>query len=110
MKSMTQSQVALVNARQELKNTLERAKELRVKVANLRLDAAAERAYQKSTRQMLRAQKRLERIAKVEARLAEMRLKASAPKQIRKNYRKPSDVTVYSPEQIAALNAANGVA
>ena len=110
MKSMTQTQVALVNARQELKNTLERVKELRMKVANLRFDAACERAYQKSTRQMLQAQKRLERIAKIEARLEAMRLKASAPKQIRKNYRKPSDVTVYSPEQIAALNAANGVA
>jgi ribosomal protein S15P/S13E len=110
MKSMTQSQVALVNARQELKNTLERVKELRMKVSNLQFDAAAERAYQKSTRQMLRAQKRLERIAKIEARLEAMRLKASAPKQIRKNYRKPSNVTVYSPEQIAALNAANGVA
>ena len=110
MKSMTQTQVALVNARQELKNTLERAKELRAMVKVLSVDAAAERAYQKSTRQMLRAQKRLERIAKVEARLAALRLKASAPKQIRKNYRKPSDVTVYSPEQIAALNAANGVA
>jgi ribosomal protein S15P/S13E len=110
MKSMTQTQVALVNARQELKNTLERAKELRAMVKVLSVDAAAERAYQKSTRQMLRAQKRLERIAKIEARLEAMRLKASAPKQIRKNYRKPSDVTVYSPEQIAALNAANGVA
>ena len=110
MKSMTQTQVALVNARQELKDALERVKELRMKVANFRLDAAAERAYQKSTRQMLRTQKRLEKIAKVEARLAALRLKANAPKQIRKNYRKASDVTVYSPEQIAALNAANGVA
>ncbi len=110
MKNVNQTQVALVNARQELKNTLERAKELRAMVKVLRTDAAAERAYKKSTRQMLRTQKRLERIAKVEARLAALRLKASAPKQIRKNQRKASDVTIYSPEQIAALNAANGVA
>jgi len=109
MMNNNQNQAALVNARSELKDNLERVKELRVKVANLRLDAAAERAYQKSTRQMLRAQKRLERIAKVEARLAEMRLKASAPKQIRKNYRKASDVTVYSPEQIAELNKTLGL-
>lgn len=109
MKTKTQTQVALGNARQELKDTLERVKELRVNIKNLRLDVAAERAYQKSTREMLRAQKRLERIAKAEARLEAMRLKASAPKQIRKNYRKPSDGVVYSPEQIAELNKTLGL-
>jgi hypothetical protein len=109
MKTKTQTQVALGNARQELKDTLDRVKELRVKIKNLRLDVAAERAYQKSTREMLRAQKRLERIAKAEARLEAMRLKASAPKQIRKNYRKPSDGVVYSPEQIAELNKTLGL-
>lgn len=109
MKTKTQTQVALGNARQELKDTLERVKELRVKIKNLRLDVAAERAYQKSTREMLRAQKRLERIAKAEARLEAMRLKASAPKQIRKNYRKASDGVVYTPEQIAELNKTLGL-
>ncbi len=109
MKTVNQSQVALVNARQELKDALERVKELRMKVANLRLDAAAERAYQKSTREMLRAQKRLERIAKAEARLEAMRLKAMSPKQTRKNYRKASDAVVYSPEQIAELNKTLGL-
>ena len=109
MKTVNQSQVALVNARQELKDALERVKELRMKVANLRLDAAAERAYQKSTRQMLREQKRLEKIAKMEARLEALRLKAMSPKQTRKNYRKASDAIVYSPEQIAELNKTLGL-
>ncbi len=109
MKTKTQLQVALDNARYELGETLERVKELRMKISNLRLDVAAERAYQKSTREMLRVQKRLDRIAKAEARLAEMRLKANAPKQIRKNYRKASDGVVYTPEQIAELNKTLGL-
>jgi len=45
----------------------------------------------------------------MEQRLADLRLKASAPKQIRKNYRKPSDGVVYSPEQIAELNKTLGL-
>lgn len=109
MKTKTQLQVALDSARYELGETLERVRELRMKISNLRLDVAAERAYQKSTREMLRAQKRLERIAAAEAKLAEMRLKASAPKTIRKNQRKASSAVVYSPEQIAALNSERGL-
>ena len=109
MKTETKTQIALGNARYELGEAIERVKELRMKVANLRLDAAAERAYQKSTREMLRAQKRLERIAKVEARLEAMRLKANAPKTIRKNYRKASEGVVYTPEQIAELNKTLGL-
>jgi len=110
MKAKTQTQVALVNARQELKTTLERVKELRMKVANLRLDAAAERALAKSERAKVREQKRAARIAKMEERLANMRLKANGPKQIRKNYRKASETVVYSAEQIAAMNAERGLA
>ena len=109
MKTKTQLQVALDSARYELGETLERVKELRMKISNLRLDVAAEREYQKSTREMLRAQKRLERIAKAEARLEAMRLKAMSPKQTRKNYRKASDAVVYSPEQIAELNKTLGL-
>jgi len=109
MKTKTQLQVALDSARYELGETLERVKELRMKISNLRLDVAAERAYQKSTREMLRAQTRLERIAKAEARLEAMRLKAMSPKQTRKNYRKASDAVVYSPEQIAELNKTLGL-
>jgi hypothetical protein len=45
----------------------------------------------------------------MEQRLADLRLKASAPKTIRKNYRKPSDGVVYSPEQIAELNKTLGL-
>lgn len=106
MKTVNKSQVALVNARQELKDALERVKELRMKVANLRLDAAAERAYQKSTRQMVREQKRLERIAKTEARLEAMRLKALSPKQTRKSQQKAGPVKVWSAEEIASFEAA----
>lgn len=117
MKTESQTQVALGNARRELKDTLERVKELRVKVANLRLDVAAERALNRSARaaelearKVARAQKRAAKIAAMEQRLAEMRLKANAPKQIRKNYRKASDAVVYTADQIAALNAERGLA
>lgn len=106
MMNETKTQAALVNARQELKDTLERVKELRVKIANLRLDVAAERA----ARKVARAQKRAAKIAAMEQRLAEMRLRENAPKQIRKNYRKASTGVVYTPEQIAALNAERGLA
>ena len=106
MMNETKTQAALGNARQELKDTLERVKELRVKIANLRLDVAAERA----ARKVARAQKRAAKIAAMEQRLAEMRLKENAPKQIRKNYRKASTGVVYTPEQIAALNAERGLA
>lgn len=109
MMNSNQSQAALVNARYELKDALERVKELRMKVANLRLDAAAERALNKSARVAAREEKRLAKIAKMEARLEALRLKASAPKTIRANYRKPSEGTVYSPEQIAALNSERGL-
>ena len=106
MMNETKTQAALGNARQELKDTLERVKELRVKIANLRLDVAAERA----ARKVARAQKRAAKIAAMEQRLAEMRLRENAPKQIRKNYRKASTGVVYTPEQIAALNAERGLA
>jgi hypothetical protein len=51
-----------------------------------------------------------DRIAKAEARLAALRLKASAPKQIRKGNRAASKGVVFSPEQVAALNAERGLA
>ena len=58
----------------------------------------------------LRAQKQAERaaarIAKAEARLQMLRDKAVA--RAAKATRKASPVTVWSPEQVAALNAANG--
>ena len=116
MKTKTQTQVALVNARQELKDALERVKELRMKVANFRLDAAAERALNKSAhaaeleaRKVARAEKRAAKIAAMEARLAKMREKALSPKQTRKNYRKASEAVVYTPEQIAELNKTLGL-
>jgi hypothetical protein len=109
MKSKTQLQVALDSARYELDDTIERVKELRVKIRNLRLDVAAERAYERSTRQMLRAAKRAERVAKIEQRLTDLRLKANAPKTIRKNYRKASQGVVYTPEQISELNKTLGL-
>ena len=116
MKSVNQSQAALVNARTELKDTLERVKELRVKVKNLQLDAAAERALNKSARlaereerKIAREQKRAAKIAAMEQRLADLRLRAMSPKQTRKNYRKASEGVVYTPEQIAELNKTLGL-
>ena len=116
MKTKTKLQVALDSARYELGDALERVKELRMKVANLRLDVAAERALNRSdraaereARKAAREQKRADRIAAMEAKLADLRLKAHAPKQIRKNYRKASKGVVYTPEQIAELNKTLGL-
>ena len=116
MKTKTQLQVALDSARYELGEAIERVNELRMKVSNLRLDVAAERALNRSARlaeleerKVAREQKRAAKIAAMEQRLAEMRLRASAPKQIRKNYRKASEGVVYTPEQIAELNKTLGL-
>jgi len=87
-----------------------------MKVANFRLDAAAERALNRSARAAEREEraaarvaKRAAKIAAMEERLANLRLKAMSPKQTRKNYRKASAAVVYTPEQIAALNAERGI-
>ena len=116
MKTKTQTQIALGSARSELKDTLERVKELRIKVANLRLDVADERRLLKIANESARAvhaatreQKRAERIAKMEAKLDAMRLKANSQKQTRRRNQKASVAVVYSPEQIAALNAERGL-
>lgn len=109
MKTKTQIQVALDSARYELGDAIERVKELRVKIANLRLDVAAERVTVREERKVAREQKRAAKIAAMEQRLADLRLKASAPKQIRKNYRKASEAVVYSAEQIAELNKTLGL-
>ena len=109
MKTETQSQVALVNARQDLEVALKRVKELRETIDGLRLTVKLEREMLKQTRKIEREQKRVAKIAAMEQRLADMRLKAMSPKQTRKNYRKPSDAVVYSPEQIAELNKTIGL-
>jgi hypothetical protein len=87
-----------------------------MKVANLRLDAAAARALNRSARaaerearKVARAEKRAAKIAAMEARLAAMRERALGPKQTRKNYRKASVAVVYTPEQIAELNKTLGL-
>jgi hypothetical protein len=70
-----------------------------------RVVKADRRAAEKAARILARNQRAHERIAKLEARIEAMRLKANAPKQIRKNQRKASPVTVYTAEQIAAMNS-----
>ena len=109
MKTKTQTQVALVNARQDLEVTLKRVKELRETIDGLRLTVKLEREMLKQTRKIEREQKRAAKIAAMEERLANLRLKANAPKQIRKNYRKASKGVVYTPEQIAELNKTLGL-
>ena len=116
MKTKTQLQVALDSARYELGEAIERVKELRMKVANFRLDVAAERALNRSARvaereerAAAREQKRAAKIAAMEQRLADLRLKALAPKQVRKANRKASEGVVYTPEQIAELNKTLGL-
>ena len=116
MMNETNNQAALVNARQELKGALERVKELRVKVKNLRIDASVERKLarivredQRKLRAQKRAEKRAAKIVAMEQRLQTLRDKASAPKNVRRKNRKASDVVSYSPEQIAALNAERGL-
>jgi methylphosphotriester-DNA--protein-cysteine methyltransferase len=75
-----------------------------------RVVKADARAAAKAAREAKRAQRVADRIAKTEARLSALRMKASAPKQIRKNQRKASKGVVFSPEQVAALNAERGLA
>jgi hypothetical protein len=75
-----------------------------------RVVKADHRAAVKAAREAKRAQRVADRIAKAEARLAALRLKASAPKQIRKDQRAASKGVVFSPEQVAALNAERGLA
>lgn len=84
-----------------------------MKVSNLRLDAAAERALNKrlhdmlkSAREAVREEKRLARIAKIEKRLQDLRDKAA--RKAAKAVRKAGPVKVWSADEIAALNAANG--
>ena len=79
--------------------------EIRSETQINRVVKADARAATKAAREAKRAEKVAARIAKAEARLADLRLKANAPKQIRKNQRKASPVTVYTAEQIAAMNA-----
>lgn len=80
MKTKTQTQVALGIARSELKDALERVKELRVKVANLHFDVSDQRRLRRIANESARAvraatreQKRAERIAKMEAKLAKLK-------------------------------------
>ena len=70
-----------------------------------RIVKADNRRIEREQREAKRAQRIADRIAKTEARLQALRLKANAPKQIRKNQRKASPVTVYTAEQIAAMNS-----
>ncbi len=109
MKTKTQTQIALGNAREDLEVALKRVKELRETINGLRLTERLERAMLKETRKIAREQKRAAKVAALEAKLANMRLKAMSPKQTRKNYRKASDAVVYSPEQIAELNKTLGL-
>ena len=118
----------LVREREVVKNMLDDMKKMRRAIRDsrqlmkvLRTDIRREqqinrvvkedqRRAEKEAREAKRAQRVADRIAKAEARLEALRLKATAPKQIRKNYRKASAGVVYSPEQIAAMNTERGLA
>jgi hypothetical protein len=96
--------------RESVKTSRKRQKELR---ADIRREAQINRVVKADARRLVkeqrvanRASKVAARIAKAEARLQALRDKANAPKQVRKNQRKASPVKVYSPQEIAALNAA----
>jgi hypothetical protein len=109
--------------REAIKNLLDDQRKIRAAIKQCRLNIkmhrevlADERKYARIVREdnrrlraQVRAQKQAERmharIAKAEERLASLRLKANAPKQIRKNQRKASPVTVWTAEQVAALNS-----
>jgi len=109
--------------RDAIKNLLDDQRKIRAAIKQCRLNIkmhrevlADDRKYARIVREdnrrlraQVRAQKQAERmharIAKAEERLASLRLKANAPKQIRKNQRKASPVTVWTAEQVAALNS-----
>ena len=117
MKAMRDAEIATVKDRVALiKRALEENKVSRRYIKEMRGAIRREtqinrvvkedhRRAVKEARAAKRAQRVADRIAKAEARLADLRMKASAPKNIRKNQRKASPVTVYTPEQIAAMNS-----
>lgn len=82
MKTMTNNQTALVNARKELKDTLANAKALRERVRDLTVAVKAERALNRTMRKVAldaKLEAKRERlaahIARVEARLAALQSK-----------------------------------
>lgn len=113
----------LAREREVVKNMLSDMKAMRVAIKNsramqkqLRAQLKEERTFrrivkednrrlEREKRAAARAEKIAARIAKTEARLQALRDKANSPKQIRKNQRKASPVTVYTAEQIAAMNS-----
>jgi hypothetical protein len=121
MLTLNEMKAKLVREREIVKDMREGIKEsLRIQ-KRMRADIRSEtqinrvvkadhRAAVKAAREAKRAQRVADRIAKAEARLAALRLKASAPKQIRKDQRAASKGVVFSPEQVAALNAERGLA
>lgn len=83
MKTMTENQTALVNARKELKASIANTKALRERVRDLTLVVKTERAVGRTLRVIARDQKleaKRERvaaqIARLEARLAKMKVSA----------------------------------
>lgn len=99
MKSMRASIKASRELQKKLRAQLKEERTFR------RIVKADNRRIEREQREAKRAQRIADRIAKTEARLQALRLKANAPKQIRKNQRKASPVTVYTAEQIAAMNS-----
>lgn len=99
MKSMRAS----IKASRELQKKL-RA-QLKEELNFNRIVKADNRRIEREQREAKRAQRVADRIAKAEAKLQALVLKANAPKTIRKNQQKAGPVTVYSAEQIAAMNS-----
>jgi hypothetical protein len=97
-----------------IKDSLRLQKKLRADIRSEmqinRVVKADARAATKVARVAKREERMAARIAKAEARLQALRDKANSPKLNRKNQRKASPVTVWTAEQIAAMNAERGVA
>lgn len=79
---------------------------IKAEVAINRVVRADQRALVKANREAKRAERMAARIAKTEKRLADLREKAAV--KAAKAVRKPGPVKVFSAEEIAAINAANG--
>jgi hypothetical protein len=107
--TLNQMRAAVKTQRAEiaaLRNTLKaHIAGLKTLRADIKSEVSINRVVKEDARRLVREQreaKKAERIAKLEAKILAMK----SPKATRKANKKASEVRVYSPEEIAALNVA----
>lgn len=99
---------SVAGLRKDLRDAIVRVKTLRDSIKTARFDvresrktALAAKAVERKAKAEARAAAKAARIAKLEAKL----LALKSPKNVRKANQKPSKAKVYTPAEVAALNA-----